>query len=58
MANDNRNKNQKSQGQKIVIAERDNIAAVLENGKVTAEIGKAIILANLLGIDVEMNERL
>ena len=35
MANDNRNKNQKSQGQKIVIAERDNIAAVLENGKVT-----------------------
>lgn len=30
----------------------------LENGKVTAEIGKAIILANLLGIDVEMNERL
>ena len=34
MAND-RNKNQKEQGQKIVIAERDNIAAVLENGKVT-----------------------
>ena len=34
MAND-RNKNVKEQGQKIVIAERDNIAAVLENGKVT-----------------------
>ena len=33
MAND-RNKNVKEQGQKIVIAERDNIAAVLENGKV------------------------
>lgn len=30
----------------------------LENGKVTAELGKAIVLANLLGIDVEMNERL
>ena len=34
MAND-KNKNFKEQGQKIVIAERDNIAAVLENGKVT-----------------------
>ena len=34
MAND-KNKNFKDQGQKIVIAERDNIAAVLENGKVT-----------------------
>ena len=34
MAND-RNKNFKEQGQRIVIAERDNIAAVLENGKVT-----------------------
>ena len=34
MAND-RNKNFKENGQKIVIAERDNIAAVLENGKVT-----------------------
>jgi hypothetical protein len=34
MANE-RNKNFKEQGQKIVIAERDNIAAVLENGKVT-----------------------
>ncbi len=34
MAND-RNKNLKEQGQRIVIAERDNIAAVLENGKVT-----------------------
>ncbi|MDY4839353.1 MAG: helix-turn-helix domain-containing protein [Lachnospiraceae bacterium] len=30
----------------------------LENGKVTAELGKAIVLANLLGIDVEMNARL
>ena len=29
----------------------------LENGKVTAELGKAIFLANLLGLDVEMNER-
>ena len=34
MANE-KNKNFKDQGQKIVIAERDNIAAVLENGKVT-----------------------
>ncbi len=34
MANE-KNKNGKEQGQKIVIAERDNIAAVLENGKVT-----------------------
>ena len=34
MANE-KNKNFKEQGQKIVIAERDNIAAVLENGKVT-----------------------
>ncbi len=34
MANE-KNKNVKEQGQKIVIAERDNIAAVLENGKVT-----------------------
>ena len=34
MAND-KNKNSKEQGQKIVIAERDNIAAVLEDGKVT-----------------------
>ena len=34
MAND-KNKNFKEQGQKIVIAERDNIGAVLENGKVT-----------------------
>lgn len=30
----------------------------LENGKVTAELGKAIVLADLLGIDVEMNARL
>lgn len=29
----------------------------LENGKVTIELGKAIYLANLLGIDIEMNER-
>ena len=29
----------------------------LENGKVTAELGKALFLANLLGLDVEMNER-
>ena len=29
----------------------------LENGKSTVEIGKAIYLANLLGIDVELNER-
>ena len=34
MANE-KNKNLKEQVQKIVIAERDNIAAVLENGKVT-----------------------
>lgn len=29
----------------------------LENGKATIELGKAIYLANLLGIDIEMNER-
>ena len=29
----------------------------LENGKPTVELGKAIYLANLLGIDVELNER-
>lgn len=29
----------------------------LENGKTTAELGKALFLANLLGIDVWMNER-
>ena len=28
-----------------------------ENGKATIELGKAIYLANLLGIDIEMNER-
>jgi len=36
MANNNRNfKEQHQQGKKIIIAERDNIAAVTENGKVT-----------------------
>ncbi len=37
MGNDRNNKNfkEKDKGQKIVIAERDNIGAVLENGKVT-----------------------
>lgn len=30
----------------------------LENGKKTAELGKALFLANLLGLDVEMKERL
>lgn len=29
----------------------------LENGKVTAELGKALFLANLLELDVQMNER-
>ena len=29
----------------------------LENGKATIELGKAIKLANLLGIDVELSER-
>ena len=29
----------------------------LENGKVTAEIGKAIIVANLLGLDIEVKAR-
>ena len=29
----------------------------LENGKATIELGKAIKLANLLGIDVELTER-
>ena len=35
MANNNRNFKEQQQGKKIIIAERDNIAAVLENGKVT-----------------------
>lgn len=30
----------------------------LENGKRTAELGKALYIANLLGMDVEMKERL
>lgn len=30
----------------------------LENGKKTAELGKALFLANLLGLDVEMKESL
>lgn len=29
----------------------------LENGKETAEIGKALFLCNLLGIDLEMKNR-
>ena len=29
----------------------------LENGKATIEIGKAIYLANLLGMDIELTER-
>ncbi|MBQ4473046.1 MAG: helix-turn-helix transcriptional regulator [Lachnospiraceae bacterium] len=29
----------------------------LENGKPTAELGKAIYLANLLGLDVTLTER-
>ena len=29
----------------------------LENGKETAEIGKALYLANLLGLDVELRKR-
>lgn len=29
----------------------------LENGKKTAELGKALFIANLLGMDVEMKER-
>ena len=29
----------------------------LENGKATIELGKAIRLANLLGIDLDMTER-
>lgn len=29
----------------------------LENGKATAELGKAIRYANLLGLDVELNVR-
>ena len=29
----------------------------LENGKETAEIGKAIILANMLGLNLNMEER-
>ncbi len=29
----------------------------LENGKETAEIGKSIFLANLLGLDIEMTGR-
>lgn len=29
----------------------------LENGKKTAELGKALFIANLLGLDIEANER-
>jgi transcriptional regulator with XRE-family HTH domain len=29
----------------------------LENGKVTAELEKAIYIANTLGLDIELNER-
>lgn len=29
----------------------------LENGKATAELGKAILLANLLGIDISVEKR-
>ncbi|WP_026506619.1 helix-turn-helix domain-containing protein [Butyrivibrio sp. MC2013] len=29
----------------------------LENGKSTAELGKAIYLANMLGLDIEINVR-
>ena len=31
--------------------------SALENGKATIELGKAIQLANLLGLDVELPER-
>ena len=29
----------------------------LENGKETAELGKALVLANLLGLDLKMEDR-
>lgn len=29
----------------------------LENGKITAELGKAIYLANVLGLDITVNAR-
>jgi transcriptional regulator with XRE-family HTH domain len=29
----------------------------LENGKITAEIGKALALANVLGLDITVNAR-
>ncbi|MBR4670764.1 MAG: helix-turn-helix transcriptional regulator [Butyrivibrio sp.] len=29
----------------------------LENGKKTIELGKALLIANLLGFDIELNER-
>ncbi|MCR5082923.1 MAG: helix-turn-helix domain-containing protein [Parasporobacterium sp.] len=29
----------------------------LENGKATIELGKAIFLANLLGVDIDLNKR-
>lgn len=29
----------------------------LENGKKTAELGKALFVANLLGLDIEIKER-
>jgi transcriptional regulator with XRE-family HTH domain len=29
----------------------------LENGKVTAELGKALYIANILGLDIELKER-
>ena len=43
------------------IAETTGISASfisdLENGKKTAELGKALLIANLLGMDIEMKER-
>lgn len=29
----------------------------LENGKATAELGKALMIANILGLTIEVNER-
>ena len=36
---------------------RINFLSDLENGKKTIELDKALIIANILGLDVELNER-
>lgn len=45
----------------IYVAESTGLSASfiseLENGKATAELGKAIFISSVLGIDIEMNKR-